>query len=74
MNERACKLRYARVLLCAVGLVVCVCVSFSGAVRCRSSLTCLNVDWWLRTVDLVCLVWASSGAAASCCMGLVRGC
>ena len=53
---------------------VCVFVSISGALRCRFSLSCVNVEWWLRTVDLVCLAWASSGGVASCCMGLVRDC
>ena len=32
-----------------------VCVSIS-AVRYRLSLSCVSVDWWLRTVDLVWLV------------------
>ena len=68
MSERAS----VQAVLCTSASVccgsgrVCVSVSISGAVRCRFSLSCVNVEWWLRTVDLVCLAWASSGGVASC--------
>ena len=65
MSERAS----VQAVLCTSASVccgsgrVCVFVSISGAVRCSFGLSCVNVEWGLRTVDLVCLVWASTGGS-----------